>query len=85
MCIRDRAVIQRLLTDPRIKPEDYLFWEPGNPLAPPPETLDYVEDVTTGQAYMDTYADMITKEGQALLGVILYRDGTRLVTFITWS
>ena len=76
-----KAVIQRLLTDPRIKPEDYLFWEPGNPLAPPPETLDYVEDVTTGQAYRDTYDDMITEGGQALLGVILYCDGTPVSHF----
>ena len=76
-----KAAIQRLLTDPRIKPADYLFWEPGNPLAKPPDSLDYVEDLITGRAYLDTYKDLITKEGQALLGVVPYCDGTPVSHF----
>ena len=44
-----KATIQRLLTDPRLKADDYLFWD-RNPLAPPPENLDCVKDLNTGQA-----------------------------------
>ena len=74
------ASIQRLLTDPRINPRDYLFWD-GNPLQPPPENLDYIADLNTGQAYLQTYAKLITEEGQQLLPVIIYTDGTAVSHF----
>ena len=74
------ASIQRLLTDPRIKPQNYLFWD-GNPLQPPPEDLDYIADLNTGQAYLQTYAKLITTEGQQLLPVVIYTDGTAVSHF----
>ena len=77
-----KGVIQRLLTDPRIEAEDYLFWEPGNPLAPPPETVEVVKDLNTGRAYLDTYGKLIDPEGrEALMPVVIYFDGTAVSHF----
>ena len=74
------ASIQRLLTDPRIEPGDYLFWD-GNPTQGPPDDLDYVQDLNTGQAYLQTHARLITEEGQQLLPVVIYTDGTAVSHF----
>ena len=74
------ASIQRLLTDPRIDPGDYLFWD-GDPTLGPPENLDYIEDLNTGKAYIQTHAKLITKNGQQLLPLILYIDGTAISHF----
>lgn len=79
-CHDTLASIQRLLTDPRIKPKDYLFWD-RNPLQGPPENLDYVKDLNTGRAFLQTYTKLITKEGQQLLPVIIYSDGTAVSHF----
>jgi hypothetical protein len=69
-----REVITSLLTDPRITDDDYLFFE-DNPLAPPPERLNFIEDVNTGRAYVKTYKKYITRPGeQVLLPVIFYID-----------
>ena len=76
-----KATIQKLLTDPRIKPDDYLFWEKGNPLAGPPENLEYISDFITGRAYLDTHARIIHQEGEQLLGVFIYTDGTPVSHF----
>lgn len=67
---------QSLLTDPRIRPEDYSFW--GNdPFAPPPKRLKYIEDLNTGKAYTETWKKLITKPGkQVLLPTPIYIDGT---------
>jgi hypothetical protein len=64
-----------LLTDPRITPDDYLFW--GNsPLDPPPESVNYLQDLNTGRAYLQSYRKLVTKPGkQVLLPVIFYIDG----------
>ena len=74
------ASIQRLLTDPRIDPRDYLFWD-GNPTLGPPKNLDYIEDLNTGKAYIETHAKLITEEGQQLLPIIIYTDGTAISHF----
>ena len=63
-----------ILTDPRLQDDDYLFWG-DNPFAPPPETVDYLEDLNTGEAYLKTYKEMITKPNQILLMVPMYIDG----------
>lgn len=77
-----RAAIQRLLTDPRIDPDDYLFFEPGKPLAPPPEKLEFVQDLNTGRAFLDTYAHLIAQNGrEALMPVVIYFDGTAVSHF----
>jgi hypothetical protein len=80
MCHDALASIQRLLTDPRIDPGDYLFWD-GDPTLGPPKNLDYVEDLNTGKAYIQTHAKLITKNGQQLLPLILYIDGTAISHF----
>ncbi len=79
-CHDTMASIQRLLTDPRINPKDYLFWD-GIPTNPPPKNLDYIKDLNTGQAYLQTHARLITKEGQQLLPIIIYTDGTAVSHF----
>ena len=79
-CHNTKAVFQRLLTDPRIEPKDYLFWD-NNPKAFPPENLDYVRDLNTGQAYLQTHARLITKAGEQLMPVIIYTDGTPVSHF----
>ena len=58
-----KAIIQRLLTDPRIEPEHYLFWEEGNPLARPPEKVDFIRDLNTGLAHKQTCAKLINPDG----------------------
>ena len=69
-----KDVITSLLTDPRIKDSDYLFFE-DDPFAPPPD-LNYVGDLNTGKAYLETYNKLITKPGkQVLLPTPLYVDG----------
>ena len=45
-----------LLTDPRLKDEDYLFWG-DNPFAPPPESVEYIEDLNTGEAHLNPQRD----------------------------
>ena len=79
-CHDAKATFQRLLTDPRHKGKDYLFFD-GNPLAAPPENLDYMADLNTGLAFRETYAALITKEGQQLMPVTLYSDGTAVSHF----
>ncbi len=79
-CHSAQATIQRLLTDPRIKAEDYLFWD-GNPLQPPPKNLDYVADLNTGRAYLETHVILASKEGQQLMPIVLYSDGTAVSHF----
>jgi hypothetical protein len=70
--------IQHLLTDPRIDPRDYLFWDGDPTTLGPPKNLDYVEDLNTGKACIQTHAKLITKNGQQLLPLILYIDGTAI-------
>jgi len=81
-CHDARDCIEQLLTDPRIKDDDYCFFD-DDPLAAP-QDLDYVEDMITGKAFSDTYDALIDgddpKEGggggnKQLLGVIFYIDG----------
>ena len=69
-----RDIVQSILTDPRWKDEDFLYFE-DNPFAPPPEDLDYIGDVNTGKAYIETYKKLITKPNQILVGIPLYIDG----------
>ena len=75
-----RATIQRLLTDPRHKAKDYLFWD-GDPLAPPPENLDYVADLNTGLAFIQTYHLLIHGKREQLCPINIYSDGTAVSHF----
>jgi hypothetical protein len=68
------SVAQHLLTNPRIKWEDYL-WFDDDPLAGPPDNLDYVADINTGRAYTETYRRLIKNpDKQILMGVQFYMD-----------
>lgn len=70
-----KYVLQHMLSDPRIRDEDYLFWN-GNPFSPPPDCLDYIADLNTGEAYTKTWRKLIKKPGkQILCPVIFYMDG----------
>ena len=70
-----KACMQSLLTDTRIRDEDYLFFQ-DDPFAAPPKNLNYIADLNTGESYTKTYEKLITKPGkQVLLPVIFYIDG----------
>ena len=79
-CHNYGASLQRLLTDPRNEAQDYLFWD-ENPMGRPPENLNYVQDLNTGLAYLDTYDKLITKDNQQLMPIVLYCDGTAVSHF----
>jgi hypothetical protein len=75
------AVLQRLLTDPRIQEDDYLFFD-DDPRAGPPDNMVHVADLNTGQAYLDTHKLLIGKDGnQQLLGIPMYIDGAAVSQF----
>jgi len=76
-----KTAMVSLLTDPRIRDEDYLFFG-DNPLSPPPEKLNYIGDLNTGKAYLKTYKKLIMfPEKQVLLPVIFYIDGANTGQF----
>ena len=60
-----KLVIQSLLTDLRVQPEHYL-WFNDDPLASPPADLDYISDLNTGKSYTETYKKLITKPGKQI-------------------
>jgi hypothetical protein len=67
--------LQSLLTDPRKVDHDYLFFN-DNPFAPPPPDLDYIGDINTSKAYIESYKKYITNPFKhVLLPVIFYIDG----------
>jgi hypothetical protein len=64
-----------LLTDPRIVADDYLFFD-DNQFAPPSHDLDFIGDINTSKAYIESYIKYITNPSkQVLLPVIFYIDG----------
>ena len=70
-----RELVVSLLTDPRFTDEDFLHFD-NDPLAPPPEHLDYIADINTGTAYIETYRKLIKKpRKQMLVPIIMYIDG----------
>ena len=75
-------VLQSLLSDPRIRDEDYLFFD-DDPFAPPPEEVTEIKDLNTGQAYRKTYAKLIKdKPNHILLPVLFYMDGANTGQFV---
>ena len=71
---RAQDCIVSLLTDPRAQDADYLFWN-NDPLAAPPETVTWLADLNTGDAYLETYKKRITKPNQVALPILIYIDG----------
>jgi hypothetical protein len=69
------AQLVSLLTDPRLVDDDYLFFN-EDPLCPPPDGLDYVKDINTGRAYIETWKEKIEiGSNRTLLPIIWYIDG----------
>ena len=65
--------VAELLTDPRLDVDDFDFFD-GDPLAPPPENLDYVGNVNTGSGFFDTYHALIEEANEQLVGTQFYID-----------
>ena len=69
------AQLVSLLTEPRLVDDDYLFFN-EDPLCPPPDGLDYVKDINTGRAYIETWKEKIEiGSNRTLLPIIWYIDG----------
>ncbi len=66
--------IVSLLTDPRIRNKDYLFFD-RDPTAKPPEKVTFIEDINTGEAFLASHKKYCTKPNQVPLGIIFYIDG----------
>jgi hypothetical protein len=69
--------IESLLTDPRVKDEDYNFHD-NNPLASPPAITaqSIISELHTGMAYKAAYNKFIKIPGkQVLLPIVMYIDG----------
>ena len=66
--------IVSLLTDPRVQDHHYLFYD-RDPLAAPPEKVTHLEDLNTGEAFLKSHEQYITKPNQVPLGIIFYIDG----------
>ena len=79
-CHNAKATFQRLLTDPRIRAKDYLFFG-GDPLAKPPENSDVIADLNTGNAFFQTYNVLVKGENEQIMPVVLYSDGTAVSHF----
>ena len=77
------SVIQALLTDPRIKDDEYCFFG-DNPLAPPPSKPTHISELMTASAFRDTYKKRVDKDlkmRQQLLPLVLYIDGSAVSHF----
>ena len=82
VCNDAESVLQSLLTDPRINKQDYLFFN-DDPFAPPPDEMDFVENLNTGRAFTKTHAELVTKPGkQILLPVTFCIDGAITGQFV---
>ena len=75
------AVIQGLLTDPRIEDADYLFYD-GDLLAPPPEKHRTISDLHTGNAFRATHRAEITPGSrEQVMPLPVYIDGSAISHF----
>ena len=79
-CHDAKATLQRLLTDPRIRAEDYLFFG-GDPMASPPEDRETIADLNTGDAFYHTYHALIKGNQEQIMPIVLYSDGTAVSHF----
>ena len=66
--------IVSLLTDPRVRNKDYLFFN-KDPTAKPPEKVTFIEDINTGEAFLASHRKYCTQPNQVPLGIIFYIDG----------
>jgi hypothetical protein len=58
------------------------LWFDDDPLAGPPDNLDYIADINTGRAYTETYRRLIKNpDKQILMGVQFYMDAAVMGQF----
>jgi uncharacterized protein YbaA (DUF1428 family) len=58
------------------------LWFDDDPLAGPPDNLDYIADINTGRAYTETYQRLIKNpDKQILMGVQFYMDAAVMGQF----
>jgi hypothetical protein len=69
-----RDNVMSLLTDPRWKDSDWLYFD-EDPFAVPPRNCPFLEDLNTGEAFLATHRQLITKPNQILVAIPLYIDG----------
>ena len=75
-----KEAFKLLLTDPRIKANDYIFG--GNDPFAPPKSSQIIGDLHTADAYIKTYKRLIKRPGeQILLPCPLYIDGASTAQF----
>ena len=55
ICNDAGAMVRSLITDPRVRDEDYLFFDDDDLFAGPPLNFDYLGDINTGLSYRETY------------------------------
>ena len=67
-------MIESLLTDPRLKDDDFSFFD-NNPLADPPDDLDYVGELNTGTAFIAGHKKLKTSKRKVPIGIQWYIDG----------
>ena len=69
-----RDNVMSLLTDPRWKDDDWLYYD-NDPFQRPPDNCPFIEDINTSEAYLKTHEKLITKPNQILVPIPLYIDG----------
>lgn len=81
--INDAATcMQSLLSDPSISDDDYLFYN-DDPFAVPPDNIEHLSDINTGQAHRKTARRLVEKPGkQIALPIIAYIDGASTGQFV---
>lgn len=74
VCFLASACVESLLTDPRLTDDDLSFYD-NNPLADPPENVDYIGDLNTGYAFVSGHRKYKTNPKQVPIGIQWYIDG----------
>lgn len=63
----------QLVTNPKLEDKDFDFFD-DDPLAGPPNDLDYVGNINTGTGYRATYDALVGGPNEQLLGTVCYID-----------
>ena len=76
------AVIQQLLTDPRLKDAEYLFYD-DDPLGSPPKHHTKIGDIHTGKAFRATYRklEIDPEKREQLMPIVVCIDGSAVSHF----
>ena len=76
------AVMQQLLTDPRLKDAECLFYD-DDPLGSPPNHHTKIGDIHTGKAFRATYRklEIDPEKREQLMPIVVYIDGSAVSHF----